>query len=219
MAPSPWKTPLGGVLNLDCQGLVHDSRVKLEIIPAIAHGPLMAIHAIVVHQTMSPTAESTLNQYRHIGGNGAHFLIDKDGTMYQTVPLARKCQHVGKITSRCYQEHRCVPAQLKFFETEDRRTNLSGERGIWAREVYQIEKRKPYPVRYPMNEDSIGIEIVSQYLGGKDESYEVPTDQQQRSLHWLVPALLSTLSLKQTDVFRHYPISIKRKGEARDARW
>lgn len=52
------------------------------------------MRAIAVHQTDSPTAQATFNAYR-TGGNGAHFLIDKPGTVYQTASLQAVCFHVG----------------------------------------------------------------------------------------------------------------------------
>lgn len=60
-------------------GILQSPRIVPRVIDAIGHGPLKNINAVVVHQTNSSTAASTLAQYRNVGGNGAHFLIDKDG--------------------------------------------------------------------------------------------------------------------------------------------
>lgn len=51
------------------------------------HGALQRIRAIVVHQTDSGSAQATFNAYA-AGGNGAHFLIAKDGRIVQT-PASR----------------------------------------------------------------------------------------------------------------------------------
>lgn len=52
------------------------------------------VYGIVVHQTGAATAKSTLASYRNPGANGAHFLIDKNGHIYQTgsVYAARSSQ-------------------------------------------------------------------------------------------------------------------------------
>lgn len=57
--------------------------------PLIERGLLKSVTGIIVHQTDSFTAEATLNSYL-TAGNGAHFLIDKDGTIHQTASLHKK---------------------------------------------------------------------------------------------------------------------------------
>ena len=47
---------------------------------------------------------------------GAHFLIDTDGTIYQTASLDKKTQHVGKIRSRCYEEEICSEKETKIIK-------------------------------------------------------------------------------------------------------
>ena len=51
-----------------------------------------------------------LNAYNS-GGNGAHFLIGKDGHIYQTANLLQTCYHVGKlIKSKCLEIDASRPA-------------------------------------------------------------------------------------------------------------
>ena len=61
------------------------------------------LNGIVVHQTGGATVSSTFNSYSNTAHvpNGAHFLIDKDGTIYQTASLHRMTNHIGKLQSRC----------------------------------------------------------------------------------------------------------------------
>ncbi|HTD95766.1 MAG TPA: peptidoglycan recognition family protein [Edaphobacter sp.] len=199
-------------------GIVCDSHVKQSIVKKLDHGPLTVIHAIVVHQTDSSTAQGTIAGYNNLpSGNGAHFLIDKDGKIYQTVPLNRKAQHVGYIYAKCFQLHKCVAKEKTTYEGLYKKGYSSGTRAIST-----LELKKAYPSRYPMNFDSIGIEIVSKYLGDENNptrAYEQPTPEQQASLHWLVTNLLESLNLQQTDVYRHPQVSNKTAGEARDAQW
>jgi hypothetical protein len=50
------------MLTMDQDGVVRDARVKVRLIPQIAHGPLLKIDAIVVHQTDSDTAKGTMER-------------------------------------------------------------------------------------------------------------------------------------------------------------
>jgi N-acetyl-anhydromuramyl-L-alanine amidase AmpD len=218
------------MLILD-HGIVRNSRVKVELKPGIAHGALTVIHAIIVHQTDSSSAQQTLNAYAVDGrGDGTHFLIDKDGTIYQTARLDQKCWHIGKIKARCYEEHNCVGAEKTFYanlEDQARKEHKFSEfvtKG-YAHETAKVpghpdQYLKPYPARYPTNEDAIGIELVGLKLGDKDDSpFEKPTDLQQASTDWLIGELLITLKLRRTDIFRHPTVSRKSKGEAADVKF
>ncbi len=206
------------MLQVD-KGIVRNSLVRVELAPGLAHGPLLTIHAIIVHQTDSSTAAATLNGYRSgADGKGAHFLIDKDGTIYQTARLDQKCWHIGKIKARCYEQHNCIGAEKTFYSNLER--SAKGHYSTFVLGGYRHEMKKSYPGRYPTNEDAIGIELVGKKLGADDDSpFEAPTQQQQNSLQWLVRELLETLHLTRTDIYRHPEVSRKSKGEAADAHW
>jgi N-acetyl-anhydromuramyl-L-alanine amidase AmpD len=193
------------MLVVNSLGKVIDARVKLAISPSIERGNLPVVHGIVVHQTDSSTAASTLNGYKRPRANGAHFLIDKDGTIYQTASLHQKTYHVGFIKSRCLLEKTCSPADLQ---------RLRGKK-VGAG-IGHVEMRKPYPRRYPTNEDAIGVEIVSRAKNGVFESI---TAEQQASFKWLLKELLQTLHLAGGDVFRHGAISWKLPSEGASATW
>src|ERR1035438_9173041 len=81
--------PIVVELDVDFAGYVRDPKVTLAIRPRIEHGQMGHIIGIIVHQTGSSTAKSSLDSYLLEGANGAHFLIDKDGTIYQTASLFR----------------------------------------------------------------------------------------------------------------------------------
>lgn len=193
------------MLLIDRAGRVIDRRVKLAISPLIERGDLPIIHGIVIHQTASATASSTLSGYKLPKANGAHFLIDKDGTVYQTASLHKKTHHVGFIKSRCIAEKSCSPVDLKA---------LRGKK-VGAG-IGRIEMRKPYPKRYPFNDDSIGIENVSMARNGV---FEPLTTEQQASLSWLLDELVHTLNLSTADIFRHSEVSWKLESEGASARW
>ena len=200
------------MLNINGSGQVIHEKVKLRIHPHLEAGSLQVTHGIIVHQTNSPTASATLNGYKKPDANGAHSLIDKDGTIYQTASVYMKTRHVGYLKSRCVAQHTCSPTELRA---------LKGK-GL-GRQTGAIEARKRWPARYPSNDDSIGIEIVGEALPKtvpeKDRIYESVTKEQQTSLRWLVQELAFTLKVHMTEVFRHPAVSWKNQSEASTAKW
>jgi len=135
--------------------------------------------------------------------------VDKDGLVYQTASLQQRTHHVGKIKSRCQIEGTC---------TREESEQLRG--WGWApTRIHNHEKVKPYPTRFPMNEDSVGIEVVAMCLTNcaPDESdqatWEPPTPEQATSIRTIVEILKSTYALGDEDVFEHDRISYKKGGE------
>lgn len=74
--------------KLDKEGMLISDRITHRRFQGIEKGSreLERIVGIIIHQTDSPTAQATLNAYNS-GGNSAHFLIGKDGHIYQTASL------------------------------------------------------------------------------------------------------------------------------------
>lgn len=205
------------MLMIDSNGVVVDARVRRAISPALERGDMKVVNGIIVHQTDSPTAASTLNGYKPIKDkpkpSGAHFLIDKDGTIYQTVSIYKKAPHVGNLKSRCVAQHTCSPIELK---------KLKGQKP--GKQIGKVEAEKNWPKRYPSNGDSIGIEIVGDALPKKEpdddrRTYESVTKEQQASLYWLVQELSITLNVQMSEVFRHPIVSWKNRTEASTAKW
>ncbi len=85
-----------------------------------------------------------------------------------------------------------------------------------GRQIGMVEKQKPFPQRYPDNNDSIGIEIVS---GVQGQTFEAVTGPQQVSLTWLVAELTSTLGISTREIYRHPQVSWKNETEASTAQW
>ena len=169
------------------------------------------VQGIVVHQTGSSTAQSTLNSYAR-PANGAHFLIDKDGTIYQTASLLERTFHVGKLRARCVARSSCSPTETQALLTMS----------PTARNRHEMKKR--VPDRYPSNDDSIGIELVGQAFplnepNSDKRTYEAVTTQQNASLKWLVNNLAMQLGVPMTEIFRHPTVSQKNVSEAATAAW
>lgn len=201
------------MLYIDGNGLVKSNRIKIKIFNNIEQGRMDKINGIIVHQTDTPEASQVFNSYSHPKSNGAHFLIDRDGTIYQTASLLKITWHVGKMKSRCLVTKKCEPAELK------RMADL--EKKLTAKGFSDIEKIKPFPERYPANVDSIGIEIVgkAQKENDQDPVYETVNNQQNSALKWLVSELLETLDISASEVYKHPDVARKNKTEASTASW
>lgn len=194
--------------------LVHKN-VTDKVVSGIEKGTLKEVHAIVVHQTGAATAGSSFSSY-NAGNNGAHFLIDKDGTIYQTARIDQKCWHVGNIRSRCQEMKTCTPDELKELNALLFKKGESYSARI--RNVSQRETAKSYPERYPTNEDSIGIEIVGAF-DAKAQKYDSVNKEQNNSLSWLVEVLEAKFSLAEDDVYAHGKIGYKQPSEGSSAEW
>ena len=192
-------------------GMLINAKVIHRRFPNIEHGQLKGVNAIVVHQTDAPTLQHTLNAYV-AGGNGAHFLIDKNGLIYQTASMNRRCFHVGRLI-----KSKCLVIDKKSCDSESIAKILAMS---WASQIKALdahERKKLYPHRYPVNSDSIGIELVGKSIDSKN--YEEVTSLQNLSLQWLVGELYRHFSLSSDDVYRHPDVSYKHPGEASTAIW
>lgn len=202
------------MLFIDKNGLIDAERIIVKRFSSIERGELEKVNGIVVHQTNASTIGSTFNSYQNKGANGAHFLIDKDGTIYQTASLFRVTWHVGKIQSRCFLTADCKPTEFK-------RMAALEKSWVNASEISRIEHKKPFPSRFPVNSDSIGIEIVgkSNATDSKEPVYEPVNDMQNESLKWLIKELSDMLNVPMNEVYRHPEIGRKNTTEASTAKW
>jgi len=191
------------MLKMDDKGLIDHPDIKLHIVDTLARGKMGVVNGIIVHQTGGATAAAAFAGYK-ARPYGTHFLIDKDGTIYQNASLLYYTAHVGKLKARCLAEHRCTPLEMKQYS----RFNPSLQN--------RLESAKPAGQRYPSNGDSIGIELVGEAPG--DRFVDV-TAQQNTSLAWLVKELGQTFRVPMTEVFRHPQVSWKQETEASTARW
>lgn len=197
------------------QGLLLDPQITQKVFSGIERGPLGKVNALVIHQTGANTAQQTFNSYAR-GGHGAHFLIDKKGLIYQTARVTQKAYHVGKIKSKCYETKSCTKVQLQNI------TQLLFQKGVSyssrIKNLHHHEKAKPYPDRFPLNSDSLGIEIVGSYDKLKNQ-YETISPLQNSSLKWLISELYTHFNITSADVFKHPEVSYKMPSEASSATW
>ncbi len=205
------------MLYIDANGYIDAIRITKKIFHSLHHGDMGHVNGIVVHQTGAATLQSTFNSYQHANANGAHFIIDKDGTIYQTASLFKMTYHVGRMKSRCLITQKCEPAELK------KATQL--ENAWRTKEISDRERQKPWPDRFPANTDAIGIEMVGLAVEdpinkkSKDLIYNPVTEQQNESLKWLISQLKESLGISTNEIYRHPEIARKTPTEASTAKW
>ncbi|MFK8259565.1 N-acetylmuramoyl-L-alanine amidase [Erwinia sp. AnSW2-5] len=205
-------------MHIDEDGYIYDDRIERKIFKTIERGSLDSVNGIVVHQTASPSAQSTFNSYDNKAANGAHFLIDKNSKIYQTASLFKATWHVGLMQSKCFLKKVCQPTEIRLLALHTKRF---WERKI-SQEISNIERKKNFPDRFPNNTDSIGIEIVgmaAQIKGKPDPVYETVNDKQNDSLKWLVAELSSKFNVPMTEIHRHPDVGRKNETEASTAKW
>ncbi len=146
---------------------------------------------------------------------------DKDGSITQTASLYRVTNHVGLLQSRCVLTKKCTPTELIASNALEKIKGNSDR----AQAVHANEKLKKFPSRFPMNEDSIGIEIVGasskvvKPKGRVEDIYEPVNDQQNASLAWLVQQLVERFGVPMQEIYRHPQIGRKTPTEASTAKW
>jgi len=239
------------MLTIDSQGIVIDPRVNIKqswsvnkkkeaveltsIIPTTPNRKDLGIPlGIVVHQTNSPTASSAYNTMLNSKGVAdAHFLIDKDGTIYQTFSLNFRAHHTGSIHSRCIREQNCSEADAA------KLNELYKKHWLNKSKIDAIEAKKSPPHSYPSNRDSVGIEVVgepfayekdgtkskNQDINPDKKIYEPLTEEQKESLEWLIRELSvsfkneegAVVRIPMTEIFFHSEISWKNPTEGKPA--
>ncbi|MGN8077990.1 peptidoglycan recognition protein family protein [Variovorax sp. 22077] len=213
------------LVEIDEHGMISHARVRHARSLQIERGKRAgAITGIVVHQTDADTSASSLNSYKRPKANGAHFLIDKDGTIYQTAAIYQRTNHVGPLQARCLVIPTCTLSDFP-------------ER-VGATAMHRIEMRKAPANRYPSNMEAIGIEMVGrarlpegfkpdsrqkrmslERLRGDAGVFPTPTAAQNQALSWLVHVLQGSMHLAASEVFRHPDVSRKNITEAQGANW
>lgn len=214
------------LVEVDKHGMISHARVRHARSPQIERGKRAgAITGIVVHQTDADTLASSLNSYRNSKANGAHFLIDKDGTIYQTAAIYQRTNHVGPLKAKCLRTWKCT---------------LRSYANMGVEGMHRIEMQKAPGDRYPSNMDAIGIEMVGrarlpegfqptlqqrkrnltpEEIRGESAIFPTPTAAQNQSLSWLVGVLRDSIQIASSEVFRHPEVSRKNPTEAQGANW
>jgi len=212
-------------LHIDVAGMIIvNTRIRSMRFPLIERSSLRQVKGLVIHQTDASNAQATFQSYRKAGAKGAHFLIDKDGTVYQTASLLKTTHHVGPIKPRCLMELTC---------------SVKAYAGVrLGAATHRMEMRKSWPTRYPTNEEAVGVELVgrallppnftpppdkrsanAEQLRAEFGIFEQPTTSQNLALRWLIDELTGSLHIARSEIFRHPVVSWKNRTEAGGATW
>lgn len=178
-----------------------DITIKKEIITNLEKGNMPVVHAIVLHRTGGSSLSAAMASFRN-SGIGTHFIIDKDGTIRQTANTNKYAYHIGKIRARCMEEGTCSPEEAK---------KIKGF-GWAPTKIHNNEKVKKYSARYPLNTDSLGIEVVAGY-NTTTKIWDPATPKQKAAINYLVKKLQETFNLTDKDIYEHDKISYKTAGE------
>ncbi|MBW5407114.1 N-acetylmuramoyl-L-alanine amidase [Morganella morganii] len=100
------------MLYIDDTGIVKSNRIKVKIFSKIEYDRMDKVTGIVVHQTNTPSASHTFNSYTHPKSDGAHFLVNRDGTICQTASLFKTTRHVGLMQSLCIVTKKWLISEL-----------------------------------------------------------------------------------------------------------
>jgi len=197
------------MLLADKNGWINNQKITKEHRSTIEHSPIAIVNAVVLHRTGTRSARSVLNAWK-TKKEGTHFLISESGKIFQTASLKKQCWHVGKLYSKCRSVSSCSEEDAKSIEDILYKINTSW--GKKFRLVTRHELKKDYPLRFPHNHDSLGIEVVG--LTSEDNDiYEIPNKFQLNSLFWLLDEIISTYGLSIKKIYAHGKIAHKKKSE------
>ncbi|MBE8598055.1 peptidoglycan recognition protein family protein [Xenorhabdus sp. BG5] len=195
------KYVLSKITYVNDDGFFKNSDIIQDRVSELEHGEMSTVNAIVLHRTGGSSMSTAISSFKSTGV-GTHFIIDKDGTIKQTASLKQYTYHIGKIKSKCMEENNCNSSEEK---------KIKGW-GWNPKKTHDHEKSKEYPDRYPMNTDSVGIEVVASY-NKASKFWDPATTQQKDSIKKLVSLLKCNYNLGEGDIYEHDKISYKTEGE------
>jgi len=196
-------------IKLDKDGFFVSKKITKKHKTILEHGKISSIKAIVLHRTNSSSVKNIIGN----SSEGTHFWIEKDGTIYQAASLNKKTWHVGS----------------GLYSKEKDETGKGNYENTWPHKKRgAAELKKNYPNRYPINSDSVGIEVAGlwtktsgkettgKYKGELKGKWDDLTKEQEKSIVCICQALKKEYSLNNSDIYAHDEIKPKTKGEGSD---
>lgn len=196
-------------MKVDKDGFFVSDKITKKHKAILEHGKLSSIKAIVLHRTNSSTVKNIIGN----SSEGTHFWVEKDGTIYQAASLNKKTWHVGS----------------GLYSKEKDETGKGDYENTWPHKKRgTAELKKSYPNRYPINSDSVGIEVAGlwtktsgkettgKYKGELKGKWDNLTQKQEKSIICLCQALKKQYALSNDDIYAHDEIKPKTKGEGSD---
>lgn len=202
-------------MNINEQGWIEHNGVMIDPIPGLGHVTMsQPINAIVLHRTAWTNAMDTIRGWKNGGNpNGTHFIITECGNIRQHVSLLKSTWHMGRVRARCLKTRTCSKADLKKYKEIREGAGTLKSKQVAVKNYERANKA--YPERYPMNDDSVGIEIVGHTATYNDiGTYPKPPYQVMQAVDWLVTALMALLDLDTVDLYAHAAVAHKNHSEA-----
>ncbi|MCL9670321.1 hypothetical protein [Citrobacter sp. MNAZ 1397] len=89
------------VIYVDPEGYIQNAEITKKTVKELEHGEMDKINAIILHRTKSSSEPFDSFKTKK---EGTHFVVAKNGTLYQSASLFEWTPHIGKIRSRCQEE-------------------------------------------------------------------------------------------------------------------
>lgn len=208
------------ILRWSTSGFAMDRRIE-PAVTGLEKSAMRAYKGIIVHQTGDAARVPVANIIRYWAntrGSGTHFIIDRNGTVYQTASIKSQCWHVGKLRPRCKLPASQDPARPSPAPSCNYPAYGPSMTSAQRDAIASAEAARSVPARFPANADSIGIEVVGA-APPPGHSYETASAAQNLSLKWLVQSLIRTFNIDPREVWRHPIVSYKEAEEAKTCQW
>lgn len=196
-------------IKIDKDGFLISNKITKKHKTILEHGKISSIKAVVLHRTNSSSVKNIIGN----SSEGTHFWVEKDGTIYQAASLNKKTWHVGK----------------GLYSKQKDETGIGNYENTWPHTKRGAEElNKNYPNRYPINSDSVGIEVAGlwtktsgketsgKYKGELKGKWDDLTKKQEEAVVCLCQMLKQHYSLSNSDIYAHDDIKPKTKGEGSD---
>jgi hypothetical protein len=208
------------LLQFSANGFAVDRRIE-PAVTGLEKSPIRGYKGIIVHQTgdsaVVPVA-NVIKYWARTKGSGTHFIIDRNGTVYQTASIKFQCWHVGKLRPRCKLPADQDPARPSPAPSCPYPYYGPSMTSAQRDAISSAEAARSVPARFPSNSDSIGIEVMAA-APPPGHKYEAASAAQNLSLKWLVQSLIATFKIDPREVWRHPVASYKEAEECRTCQW
>jgi N-acetyl-anhydromuramyl-L-alanine amidase AmpD len=221
-------------------GMIIHKNITKKPFPALEHGSIENVNAIVLHRTGGDSLDGIFSLYADpIKGKSeaaAHFYINSAGEIFQVGRIDRILWHVGAILSKDYmalngkidwipgKEAELLksainanPQEKKYLtdlETASFKKQITLDQ--YFKDLFDHEKTKSYPKRWPYNPDSIGIEITGRF-NDQTSQYAPLTAEQEKSILLLMQILIDQFALDpDQDIYPHGGIANKKPCEGKE---
>ncbi|WP_347282970.1 N-acetylmuramoyl-L-alanine amidase, partial [uncultured Clostridium sp.] len=195
---------------IDEDGYIQGAGIIHEPISSIERDKTNIKHlAIVLHRTAGSNIDGAIDAFKS-RGFGTHFIIGRDGQILQLASLYKYTNHIGYIKSKAFDERTCESNEYSILNKLYNMKNSANK----YKQIYNHERNKKYPIRYPINGEAIGIEMVAKCNSYRDFSnqqtignWQEITNEQRVSVTFLINILKNIFLVTDYDIYGHDQVS------------